>query len=379
MSSSAFLTPKQIAKRLKSMAKGKEHLYCQFCQRQFRDNTTGFDTHKKSHEHLENVREFLKDPQSYIQQWSAQFEKMWNDIVTFRYRNKEVRVTVVYDEFTSMEEHVRLHATKWKELMGFVRDWAKRNKDKVTITNKAGSYFIKWDESNEEAAARRFGGESKKRKRTDLERHMSDIRRQVKAAKREEEEQQEEKIESTPENPAPTKEKASFGKISIESKPVGSKETLDAAPAVPASIFQLDASQHSPESTTSTTTSLSTTLAPPKPHFLPGIIVRVMNKKLDTGSYHKKKGTVLKIVTGKGRPLLQLEMQPSGDVIQVPEKQVETVIPNLNREVLCLKGEHRGHAGILVELQKKEFNGVIRLKESGKEVCVPYDDFSKKS
>lgn len=359
------------------MGKGKEHLFCQFCNRQFRDNTNGFQTHMKSKAHLEKVKEFMLDPHRYIREWSRGFEKVWNDIVMFKYRNKDVRVTIVYDEYTRIEDHVHLHATKWKELMDFVRDWSKRNN--IKLWNASGAWWIRYDTSSEtnEENIQKTG----KRKRTEEEIELNKIRKMVKAAQMEskkETDQQENQPIQVIKNSNFTEQ---VSRDEVFSMSISDQEPLNEVIEI-SNIFERSKSKSlKPNNEQQKIENKEMVNNPPiqESHFLPGVIVKVVSKSFKNGDYYNKKGNVKKIQKQDNNFILELEMEDSKQIIKLNERKVESVIPNLKREVIVLKGKYRGEIGILEEILKEKYSAFITILTNKDKIQLSYDDFSKKS
>jgi DNA/RNA-binding protein KIN17 len=78
--------------------------------------------------------------------------------------------------------------------------------------------------------------------------------------------------------------------------------------------------------------------------------LQVLAKKL--GDYYKKKGVVLRVVD-KYRG--EVEMTDSGDVLQVDQAELETVVPQPGGLVLVVNGLHRGARGTLLQIDTKRF------------------------
>lgn len=68
------ITPKAIAKYLKSRGFGKQHLYCQLCRKQCRDEN-GFKCHLESPAHLRQMEQFEENPDQFIEKFSGEFER----------------------------------------------------------------------------------------------------------------------------------------------------------------------------------------------------------------------------------------------------------------------------------------------------------------
>ena len=109
-----------------------------------------------------------------------------------------------------------------------------------------------------------------------------------------------------------------------------------------------------------------------------GIVVKVVNRKLSYGKYYKKKGCIERVVqkyTGHVR------MQESGDLLQLDQEDLETVIPSVGGAVRILNGKCRGCRARLLAIDEKRFSVSLEV-ESGSRAGtvlegVEYEDVSK--
>lgn len=74
LGNSEELTPKAIAKRLKAKGYGKQHLYCQLCRKQTRDEN-GFKCHLMSEQHILQIEKFEANQEEFINKFSGEFER----------------------------------------------------------------------------------------------------------------------------------------------------------------------------------------------------------------------------------------------------------------------------------------------------------------
>lgn len=124
--------------------------------------------------------------------------------------------------------------------------------------------------------------------------------------------------------------------------------------------------------------------APPPPPALsvvaegwlvPGIVVKVMNKKLGGGAYYKKKGLVFEVHNGGTVGDVEIQDE-SQDAIRVTAALLETVIPSIGGRVAVVQGSHRGQEGTLLALRTEEYAADVRLA-SGAVVTLPYESICK--
>jgi DNA/RNA-binding protein KIN17 len=109
------------------------------------------------------------------------------------------------------------------------------------------------------------------------------------------------------------------------------------------------------------------------------IVVKVMNKAVGGGKYHKEKGVIVKV---HDLYVAEVEMLASGDVLKLDQQDLETVIPKLGGKVLVVNGPHDGCTGRLERINTDKFCASVTLDsgaDAGRMVELPYEDFSKYS
>ena len=108
-----------------------------------------------------------------------------------------------------------------------------------------------------------------------------------------------------------------------------------------------------------------------------GIVVKVQANKLGE-KYYQKKGVVVGI---ENKFVALVKMIDSGDVLKLDQLYLETVIPNIGREVMVVNGAHRGSKGSIVKVHPDSFSVDIRILDGvrvGSEVKgVEYEDVCK--
>merc|ERR1712178_434170 len=68
-----------------------------------------------------------------------------------------------------------------------------------------------------------------------------------------------------------------------------------------------------------------------------GIVVKVINKSLQDGAYHKKKGVVTKL---ESKFVAIVKMNECGTKLRLDQQLLETVIPNPGGKTLILNGAY---------------------------------------
>ena len=108
-----------------------------------------------------------------------------------------------------------------------------------------------------------------------------------------------------------------------------------------------------------------------------GLVVKVRTDKLGD-KYCEKKGVVIEV---EDRFVALVSMTDSGDVIRMDQLYLETVIPNIGREVLVVNGANRGHKGRVLRVSPDRFSVDIEMLEgalTGTEVKgLEYEDVCK--
>ena len=112
--------------------------------------------------------------------------------------------------------------------------------------------------------------------------------------------------------------------------------------------------------------------APPTTWVIPNIRVRVVTAKLGK-SHYKEKGVVVD-VTHKGTATLKMG---NGQVLQVPERYLETALPKIGGNAICLTGEHRLAKGRLLERDSRAGKGVIQIFEDMNVATLSLDDLAE--
>ena len=106
---------------------------------------------------------------------------------------------------------------------------------------------------------------------------------------------------------------------------------------------------------------------------IPNIRVRVVTSKF--GRAHDKQKGVVVDVTHQG--VVTLKMDSNTQVLQVPERYLETALPKVGGNAICLSGEHRFARGRLLERDSRACKGVIQIFEDMSVVTLSLDDLAE--
>ena len=112
------------------------------------------------------------------------------------------------------------------------------------------------------------------------------------------------------------------------------------------------------------------------------ILTRIISKKVKKGRYYKRKCIILKIYDKYTAKVELLDSGPNaddgGDIIEVDQDDLETVIPKVGKKVMILNGRGRGMVAELISLDDKKYRGSLQLLDSDTILKkVDYNDFSK--
>ncbi|OMO58994.1 hypothetical protein CCACVL1_25191 [Corchorus capsularis] len=148
MGKNDFLTPKEIANRIKAKGLQKLRSYCQICQKQCRD-LNEFKCHCMSESHQRQMQIFGGNPiHRIVVGYSEKFEQNFVDLMKRSHRFSRVAATVVYNEFINDRHHVHMNSTQWATLTEFVEHLGRTGKCEVDQTEN-GCFITYIDRDSE--------------------------------------------------------------------------------------------------------------------------------------------------------------------------------------------------------------------------------------
>ncbi len=112
------------------------------------------------------------------------------------------------------------------------------------------------------------------------------------------------------------------------------------------------------------------------------ILVRIISKKLSKGAYYKRKG-IINEVHDKFTAEVEIfdsgpDADDGGDIVEVDQDYLETVVPKEGKKVMILNGRGRGMLAKLISADNNKYRGTLELIEDGIVLKkVDFDDFSK--
>ncbi|PAV75512.1 hypothetical protein WR25_13601 [Diploscapter pachys] len=416
-------TPKEIANRTKSKGLQKLRWYCQMCQKQCRDQN-GFKCHLTSESHQRQILLFAENANSFLRQFSNEFETSFLRTLRMSYGTKRVRANEVYQEIVKNKGHTHMNSTVWHTLTGFILYLGSSGKCKIDKNEKGWwiQYIDKEAELRKEEEVKKMKAE-----KDDEERHLEMMNVMVERGK--------ELAGEDFETPAPTElirnddEKIQLNlnlnvKPSLEdlNKPCSSlignvfnskvksggvkKEEPDdedeserddrpkkrKRSGSPSKERERERDRHErksrdskyePESSRKSALDeiremeeIKKEKKNRKDHWLhEGIIVKIVTKKLGD-KFYKAKGMVKKLID-EYTASVKLD---DGTTVKLDQSHVETVIPSVGRKMLVVNGAYRGSVAVLESLDEKKFCVNLTIDEGvlkGRKISAPYEDASK--
>ncbi|CAO4362924.1 unnamed protein product [Caenorhabditis nigoni] len=391
---------KDLANRTKSKGLQKLKWFCQMCQKQCRD-ANGFKCHLTSEAHQRQLLLFAENSNSYLRQFSNDFEKNFMQLLRTSYGTKRVRANEVYNVYIKDKGHVHMNSTVWHSLTGFVQYLGSSGKCKIDEGDK-GWYIAYIDQ---EAVIRKEEEQRKQQQeRDDEDRHMQIVEEMV-ARGRELAGEDTVDYEATELRREDPDQKIQLDLVGFDKKPGKNDHFL----ASKTSIFDLkpvkkeDPDGPGPSGASGASKRRrSRSRSPgksknPKKSALDeikemeerkkerknrkdywmreGIVVKVVTKSLGS-QYYKSKGVVKKMIDDY---TAQVKLD-DGTVVKLDQEHVETVIPSIGRTMLVVNGAYRGQEATLESIDEKHFS--LRLKIAsgptrGRQIDVPYEDASK--
>ncbi|KAH7720092.1 Protein Y52B11A.9 [Aphelenchoides avenae] len=369
-------TPKEIANRVKSKGLQKLKWFCQMCQKQCRDQN-GFKCHLTSESHQRQLLLFAENQNSYLRQFSSEFEAHFIRTLKHTFGGKRVRANDVYQEYIKDKGHVHMNSTVWHTLTGFVHYLGETGKCKIDENEKGWhvQYIDQEDELRKEKLKQRA-----KQEKDDEERMNELLQRQIERAmenaKPEDESKSEPKefvradgderikielpkttlIKKEIDPPKPLKLSALSAKVKQEPDMNEFEEKPD--------VRKLKDKRDKPSTSKDPGRKRSSLdelreeeervkdKKNRKDYWLhKGIVVKIMTKKLGP-DYYKAKGEVVDVVD---EYTAHVALFDKDEIIKVDQEHLETVIPAVGKDMLIVNGAYRGYKAVLQEVLEKKF------------------------
>lgn len=401
------MTAKAIGKKIKSKGLQKLKFYCQMCQKQCRDSN-GFKCHTSSEAHQRQLLLFADNPNKYLGSYSDEFIKDWMYLLRTRFGTRRVLANTVYQEYIKDRDHVHMNSTRWVTLSGLCK-WMGRKGICEVEENEKGWYITYIDRDPETLKKQENLSKKAKLEKDYEERFAKIIEDQIERGKA--------ATVSTPEAELDSSSKelkrddGAGGKIAFKlplgkiDKPVtikvekkddkfnlpgtSSQSSFDPVIDVKYKIEKPERKRKHEESTKLKKSALEELMDEEEKFkekknrkdnwIVPGIVVKVIHKKLGE-KYYKKKGEILEL-SDKYEAIV--EMFDTGDRLKIDQEYLETVIPNVGKTIIVVNGAYTGSEATLLDVNFEKFYATIQIISGqfrGRKVeRIRYEDICKKS
>ncbi|KAG2373115.1 hypothetical protein C9374_012847 [Naegleria lovaniensis] len=409
---------KQAAKAIKAKGLLKLKFYCQMCQKQCRD-AAGFKAHTLSESHHRQMQVFRANPSRFINQFSEEFKKGFLDILRTRHAKKKVQALKVYNEYINDRHHVHMNSTRWTTLSSFVKYLGKIGVCYVEYDEEKDTWLIQYlGETNTYNPSGASSSNTENDEVLDEKRKFELYERQFQALK-ELEEQADQIIKEgddteqhvTSSSETKQHKKPSFSGFALTSKKSSSQTTSDnsvkeddtncnAAKRNSSAIqeqvpIDRDESEYQNESEiTASDNNIQSSMEPAKKKkktrtddneddtglssgwLKTGIVVKIID---EASEFYNKKGLVIKTLKKKRQAQVELLDNP-GQIIEVYQDNLQTVIPKIGGKVTVLKHETmRGKTATLLAVDFDKGCATVQLDGvlGENQLVLNYDEFSK--
>lgn len=398
---------KWLGNKMKAKGLQKLRWYCQMCQKQCRDEN-GFKCHRMSDGHQRQMQLFVQDPNRFMDEFSQEFEKGFMQLMSHSYRSQRVLANTVYCDFISNRHHTHMNSTIWVTLSNFVQYLGRTNQ--CTIDKTPKGWYIQYVDNTPEARMRAAAKQALEEEEVSSERrHAVQLQRAIAECKKDGGFKESEFTElQRKEGDAPIAFSMSSGSASAIASAsanasvasvvkVPAAEGAEKKKNVLAAFEGNDESevqdsrkrklstvekirleheeakrqklrQEAPDSPSESSSSGS------EPWLCEGIIVKVMNQDLAGGKYYRKKGKVVRV---RQQFAAEIRMVEGRDLIRLDQEMLETVIPNLGKPVMVVKGPFRGKAARMRTVDLEGFCVSVELDDSRVVEGLRYDQVCK--
>ena len=344
---------------------------------------------------------FAANPTQYMDEFSREFEQGMMEIIRRKARSQRQNANQLYRDYIADKQHFHMNATIWETLTDFVMYLGRKGLCEVDETEKG--WFVTYIDRDPETLARLEA--RAKRERNDLdseEKHQREIQRQVKAARLAGE-------EDKPAVPTELQRGVESAKVQIKNlqhaAPGGLKSKMAASCGVFSDVDQLTSSAAGTTSKSSASGKKPMSaievlmleekakkkradahqhagVQEPIPQqagrkdnwLFIGLVVKCVNKKLQGGVYYKQKGCIEEL---PGKYVAHVRMLNSGDLLQLDQADLETVIPTAGGKIIIVNGEARGQRGCLLSIDEGNFCVQVKLDDGRLLRAVEYEDVCK--
>lgn len=319
------------------------------------------------------MRLFAENPHQQIDEFSAEFERGFIEMLSYRHGTKRVLANRVYQEYIGDKHHIHMNATIWTSLTEICKYLGKEGKATVDETEKG--WFIQYIDRDPRMLAKQAALDQRKVVEYDQEeRTQRMIESQIAAAAEHQDRKRSETVDGNngddeiadaPQDLIRTEGSAKIG-MSLSTNAVGGVKRpmkLVSFGSV-GGVFESSESSTQPplkrpnftpsSSTATPAESSSQSRAPPMSameqimveeerkkeaarqtidksertdYWLqPGIIVKIKNKKVGDGKFYKMKGVVVRVIE---QFVGEVSIIESSSVIRIDQDHLETVLPRV--------------------------------------------------
>ncbi|ANQ09976.1 Uncharacterized protein PCOAH_00044340 [Plasmodium coatneyi] len=420
-------TPKWLANKMKAKGLQKLKWYCQMCEKQCRDEN-GFKCHRLSETHQRQMQIFCQDANKFMDDYSSMFEKEFMRLMKTKYCRTRILANTVYTNMISDKTHIHMNATVWVTLTDFVLYLGKTGKCKIEETERG--WYIEYIDREKIEREKAFE-ERKKIEYSYEELKEKKINEAIEEAKKTGKFIQSEytglnkktdekivisSIKATRKDPSASKagvnvlmvkalNKGEEGKgkvadalpdkrcavenaakVAAKKRPLSSIELLlleneakkrltntpDNLKNQQNSHNEIEAKQHEKEDKTNPPSSKYSWLCK-------NIVVKIIDRK---HKHCNNKGVIISVSSDE-RDKCEIQLNNSEKKkTSAYQKQLQTVIPKIGRDVLILRGQYRGLRGEVKQILPDEESALVAIfdKHSDKVITeerLLFDDISK--
>lgn len=375
------MTAKAIGKQIKSKGLQKLKYFCQMCQKQCRD-ANGFKCHISSEAHQRQLLLVAENPGQYLGGFSDEFLKDFLYLLKTRFGTRRVSANQVYQEYIKDRNHVHMNSTRWVTLTGFCK-WMGR-KGIATVEENEKGWFITWIDRDPETLKRQENLDKKRRLEKDYEERMAKtIEEQVERGKLTEKPVEPSEADAAPRELVRSEEDVKPVVFTLKAKKLEKsvivkteKSALETKPKLielekPVEGIRIkqetSGKRKMSEKESAKKTALEEIIQEDEKYKAKkfrrdnwldvGIEVRIVANKLGS-KYYQKKGVVRKL---DSKYVGVVEMLDSGDKLKLDQEHLETVIPQVGREVKVVNGAYVGEIAILQDINFDKFCCRIKI------------------
>ncbi|CBY32777.1 unnamed protein product [Oikopleura dioica] len=348
-------TPKDIANRQKAKGLQKLRWYCQMCEKQCRDEN-GFKCHIMSESHQRQLLLCAQNPNQFQDKFSKTFLDDFLYLLKRRWGTKRVWNNTVYNEYIMDRDHIHMNATKWLTLSEFTEWLGKEGYAECDYQDGKG-WFLAYIDRDPQTLARK-----------------KEIDKMMRKQDREEDEQNF-KIDMLIKE-GKMKEAREEAYLKEQRSRMEAQGDAFIAPVVKKCKFGEEKKTTQIASIEIKSNQKLKVLAKPVRWVQVGAVVKVKSNSI--AEFHKQKGFV-KEVNGFRAVVQHLKIPKMK--VQFHEDHLETVIPQVGREVVIMKGDLAKKTGVLKEIRQKEFCVLVEVKlteDETTEAFFKFDEVSKK-